>query len=430
MEAILTELNYFESSITQLSVNGEYDRVYGPMQTMVPGSPIEFFVHGADGLYLDLYNSKLEIRVKITQADGVDLPNNANVGPVNDLLNTMFKSVEMELGGVVITDPTTRYAYRAVIENLINYNRLVSQTRLLAEGWKKDTAGHMNVTDITGNNLGLRSRAACFARSRGVTLIGRPHLDLFHQEKLIPSNIDLKLRFIPHKSSFLLKTAAPGDHAQHNYRIILSNARLFIRTKEISMNLIMAQEKLLQTRNYSIRYDRILSKILTIPTGTTQIEFDSVFQGKLPDLIMLGMISDTSMSGGYQQNPFNFQNFGLSYLAMQANGETIPRLAYQPNFEEGDYIRSYFGVLEALGFDVGPICWDITPEEWEEGYNLYAFKVTPGPIGMVKTPSRVGSIRIELRFAAATTFNINILLLSQQGAELQIDKYKNVLTVN
>ncbi|KAF0147397.1 MAG: hypothetical protein FD143_3072, partial [Ignavibacteria bacterium] len=240
MEGQLSELDYFQPQVMQLSVNSEYDRVYGPGQTIVQGAPIEFFVRGADGIYLDLNNSKLEIKVKITLENGNDLPNNAPVGPVNDILNTLFQSMEMELAGVLVTDPNTKYAYRALIENLINYNKQVATTRLLTEGWVKDTAAHIAVTDPAGHNHGLRDRAVWFANSRIVTFIGRPHLDLFHQEKLIPSNIDIKLRLIPNTHTFLLKTPAPvdGQHPQVNYRIQISSARLFIRSKEVSPNLI------------------------------------------------------------------------------------------------------------------------------------------------------------------------------------------------
>ena len=432
MEGLLSELDYFQPQVMQLSVNAEYDRVFGPGQTIVQGGPIEFFVRGADGLYLDLNNSKIELKVKITLENGNDLPNNAPVGPVNDLLNTLFQSVEMEMAGVLVTDPNTKYAFRAIVENLINYTQQVTSTRMLTEGWKKDTSPHLHETDPAGHNQALGTRAGWFAGSRVFTLIGRPHLDLFHQEKLIPANIDMKLRLIPNTHPFLLKNPAPVDvqHPQVNYKIHIASARLFIRTKEISPNLILAHEKMLQSTNYSIPYTRIITKTLTIPTGTSQVEFDNVYQGKLPDLIILGLISDANMTGGYQRSPFNFENFGVNYLCMQANGEQIPRLAYQQNFQTLDYISSYYGVLEALGFDIGPTCWDLTPAEWANGYNLYAFKITPGPIGSVHTPTRVGSIRLSIKFAQATVANISVLLLSQQGAELQIDKYKNVICIN
>ncbi|KAF0151797.1 MAG: hypothetical protein FD188_3433 [Ignavibacteria bacterium] len=147
MEGLLSELDYFEPRVMQLSVTGEYDRVFGTGQTLVQGGPIEFFVRGADGLYLDLNNSKIEIKLKITRENGGDLDGGDHVAPINDILNALFMSMEMELGGVLVTDPNTKYPYRAIIENLINYNKLISDTRLVAEGWKKDTAEHCQVTD-------------------------------------------------------------------------------------------------------------------------------------------------------------------------------------------------------------------------------------------------------------------------------------------
>ena len=130
MEGLLSELDYFEPQVMQMSINGEYDRTFGIGQTIVQGGPIEFFIRGADGLYLDLNNSKLELKIKITNDDGSNLGANAHVGPINNLLNTFFLSVEMELGGVLITDPNTKYSFRSIIENLINYDKNVMDTRM------------------------------------------------------------------------------------------------------------------------------------------------------------------------------------------------------------------------------------------------------------------------------------------------------------
>ena len=93
------------------------------------------------------------------------------MGPINDIRNALFMSMEMKLGGVLVTDPNTKYSYRAVVENLINNNKLIADNPLLAEGWKKDTATHYEVTIRTGANPGVPVRTAWFARSHVVTLI-------------------------------------------------------------------------------------------------------------------------------------------------------------------------------------------------------------------------------------------------------------------
>ncbi|KAF0144956.1 MAG: hypothetical protein FD143_3374, partial [Ignavibacteria bacterium] len=161
------------------------DRVFGTGQTLVQGGPIEFFVRGADELYLDLNNSKLEIKLKITLENGNDICSGRIVSALINILNDLFMPIEMELGGELVTDPNTKYSYRAVIENIINYNKLIADTRLLAERWKNDTAMHCQVIKPAGENTGLTARTAWLARSRVVILIGRPHLEHFHKVKLI-----------------------------------------------------------------------------------------------------------------------------------------------------------------------------------------------------------------------------------------------------
>ena len=205
---------------------------------------------------------------------------------------------------------------------------------------------------------------------------------------------------------------------------------MFIRTKQFAHALVLGQERVLQTKNYPIPFNRVIRKTVPIPTGTSQIIFDNVYDGKLPDLVTLAMVSDRNMGGVYQTRPFHFQNFGAFYLFMQANGEQIPRFANQPNSAGRDYIRSYFVVLEALAFDIGPNCWDLTPEEWAHGYNIYAFKITPGPIGTVRCPARFCAVRLEIKVSNQTPDNVSVLMLSKHCADIQIDKSKNIIPIN
>ena len=133
------------------------------------------------------------------------------------------------------------------------------------------------------------------------------------------------------------------------YKLKIISARLFIRTKEIAKPLILAHEKMLQKSNLSIPFNKVTTKTVTVPNGTSSIEFDNICTGKLPDLVILAMVSDGNMNGGYQVNPFNFQHLNINFLCLTANGEQIPRIAFQPDFSLKEYIRCYFGVLEALG---------------------------------------------------------------------------------
>ena len=61
----------------------------------------------------------------------------------------------------------------------------------------------------------------------------------------------------------------------------------------------------------------MIRKTLTIPTGTSQIEVDYVYQGKLPDVVILAMVSDTDMSGGSMQTHFTFKILGQTTFAFR-----------------------------------------------------------------------------------------------------------------
>ena len=90
MEGLQSELDYFEPNVMQLSVIRDQDRVFGTGQILLQGGPIEFSFRGVDELYLDLNNSKLEIKLKITLENGNDITGGDSVGPLNDILNALF----------------------------------------------------------------------------------------------------------------------------------------------------------------------------------------------------------------------------------------------------------------------------------------------------------------------------------------------------
>ena len=131
---------------------------------------------------LSLNNSKHEIKITITLENGTDLTGVDTVGPLNAILNAFLISVEMELGALLLTDRNTKYSYRVVIANFINYDKLIAYTRLLPEVWKKDPATHCEVTKPAGENAELTAQTALFPSSNVVTRMGRRHVDLFHQE--------------------------------------------------------------------------------------------------------------------------------------------------------------------------------------------------------------------------------------------------------
>ena len=82
-------------------------------------------------------------------------------------------------------------------------------------------------------------------------------------------------------------------------------------------------------------YTRVQVKHLSIPQNQTSYNFDNVCTSSLPNLVVVGLLDDDDFAGGYQQNPFNFQNFGVNRLKLRRNGTPVPPSSYTPNFANG-----------------------------------------------------------------------------------------------
>ena len=85
MEGLLREFDYFEPKVRQPSIMGDYHGVFGTGQAIVQRGPIEYFVRVGDELSLDVDNSKVEIKLKITLENGNDLGVGDSVWNRNDI---------------------------------------------------------------------------------------------------------------------------------------------------------------------------------------------------------------------------------------------------------------------------------------------------------------------------------------------------------
>ena len=138
----------------------------------------------------------------------------------------------------------------------------------------------------------------------------------------------------------------------------------------------------------------MIRKTLPIPSGTSQIEFDNEYQGKLPDVANFAIVSDMEVSGGYRKTGLAVKILGQSTFAFRLMGSKYTDWLNSSTFPNRDYVRNYFAVPEGLCFEIGQNCWDLTHEEWENGYYIYAFKLSPGPFGTVRSPAHLCAARL------------------------------------
>ena len=430
MESMLSEFDYFTPTILQSSIIHEYDEPVAPLNSnLIAGNTLgtlEFVITPATDLYRDLNNSTLELTIKVVAANGADLGANDPVAPTNLMLHSLFDTVSVHLCGRDVTLGDSLYPYRAYLETLLTYDQSVLETRGVVEGWQKDQHDLMNNVTLTAQqgqpdpNPGWIARRKMIAASRVFTLIGRPHLDLFHQNLDIPPGCPMSIKFTPSSTPF----AFIGGPAFAGVKVTLMKARMLIRTKRVCPELILAHKEMLQTTNIRIPHNRVTVNKYAIGNGIQSNSIPLNFPAKLPKRIFIGFVLNTAATGNIGQNPFEFRNFGLEDLRVALSGEHIPNGGIITDYATGDYQRAYLNTLSALGLDNDNRAIWLKPEEFASGYNIHGFKLAPGPIeGTVFSAAKsVGSLTVLFKFAAPLTAAVDMIVFAETPAILEIDK--------
>ena len=128
---------------------------------------------------------------------------------------------------------------------------------------------------------------------------------------------------------------------QENYKLVIQSANLIIRTKKLTSTAHKALMDVLVLQNIMHHLSRVQMKHLSITANQMSINFESVFTGALPDLVVVGLVNDADFSNGYQRNQFNFRNIGVNRIELKCNGTLRLTEDYTPNFANGQYIKAY-----------------------------------------------------------------------------------------
>ena len=418
-ECSSAELDLQSVPPTQTSVESGYYEECGPVASLTDQGPIEFNIVGSENEYLDLYNTHLYLACRIVNADGTDLAADAEVGPTNLFLHSLFSQVNVTLGGALVSESNNNYAYRAFMETLLSYGPAAKDSQLTAALWYKDTPGKMETIDDT--NVGMKHRKSLAARSRVVEMTGKLHLDLFFQERYIINKVNLKLKLVRSKDGFSLMSDGT------EFKVNVVEAALFVRKVRVSHAIKNAHAKLLErgTLKYPIR--RVATKAFTVPAGHMSVNQDNLITGQLPKRIVIGCVENDSFNASYQKNPYNFQHFNIDYLALHVGGRQIPAKPLKPDFARQRYIRSYFSLFSGIGKSYSDEGNQISRQDYGQGYTLFAFDLTPdlqedSHFEVIKD----GTVKLEMHFAQGLASTITVLVYAEFDNLIEVDRARNI----
>ena len=426
-ECSKSELHVLSVPPTMTAVQESQWIEHFPIASLTNNAPIEFIIPPQTEHWTDLSQSYLYVKFKIVKADGQPLDADSNVAPVNNFLHSMFSSVDLYLNNKLISSNSDTYPYRAYIENLLSYNADSKSTFLNASVlWVEDTADQFDTLNHNGANTGLQKRIGFIAQSKTAELFGRLHLDLFQQEKYLPNGTEIRLRLNRASPNFCLT----GGNNAPNAKLVLESVSLHVRNVELLPVVANDLNQVIAQQNMKIPIRRVEVKTFTIGNGIQSKVEDHLFQGQLPKRVFIAMVTNAAFNGAYATNPFRFQHFNLSKLDASCNGHSIHNRPFEPNFEQGLYLKSYLSLYQAVSAFGLNKSFDIAKEDYNGGYCIWGYDLTAdqGSEEGQLHPIKTGSLRIELQFAQALAAVINVIVFAEFDNQIEINSLREIVT--
>ena len=428
-ECAKSELDLFTLQPTQTSIEESAVVEYHPISSIQNKGPIEFDVTGTGDQYIDVSNIQLYIRAKITKRDGNNLEPNSTAAPVNLLLHSMFSQIDISLNGTLISNATNTYPYRALLETLLTYGEDAKHSQLTCQLFYKDEAGYMDsvlVGNQGGNrpNTGLQNRRTITKESKEFDMVGRLHADLFFQERYLLNEVGIKIRLIRSKDDFCLM-GVPQDAT-----LQVIHAALFVRKVKLSPSVFLAHADSLQTSTAKYPIKRCVCKALAIPQNYSDMTYEKLITGQLPTRVVIGLVDNAAFNGARNLNPFNFQNFNVSEVALFLDGQqSQTSRPIELNYDKGLFIHGYnslFAGTVKLNRDEG---LQIARLDYDRGYALYAYDLTADLDGEDHyNLIRHGNVRLCLKFATPLPQPLTIIAYAEFDNVLEISKDRQILS--
>lgn len=425
-----SELAIFAQRPVQTDIEGwNFEYIYPLNNVKGNSGPIEFNIQGSAEDYIDLDNTLLCLKVRVKQSNGMDLQNTAKVAPVNNWLHSLFSDVTCTLNETRIEGGNHMYPYKAYLTNLLLYGENMKRCQLQTSGFAKDKAGSMNAD----TNTGYTTRKAWIQGSRLHDLVGPLHLDICQQGKLILNQVDIRLKLTRTSPAFNLLsfgTAAQGGNEAVeplNCTVDIEEACLKVRRVQVSADTRRQHETGLALQNaiYPIQRTEIFT--YTISSGTQSNVKENVFLGRLPKMVILGLVNNEDFNGKLDTNPFNFRHKNTIQVGLYKDGKPIPHEALTPNFANGLYTESYINLMDTLDLTHADADIGLTRNDFANGYTLFAYNLSPDKvIAGHGQPLRDGNLRIEMKFSEALDKAINVMVMAIYDDEIQISRLRKV----
>lgn len=405
-------------------IQRRYTVDYHPINALTSDGPIEFVIPGSSEDYIDVGNTQLYVSFKVVHEDGTKIDQKDDVVGFNNLaIASLFSDASLKIGDTQVQGGSSDYPYKGYFRTVMQFTPQAQNSHMTGMGWYKDQAEHFDKKA----NSGFTVRQALVGDSETVEILGPLYFDFFNQERHLINGTPMRIKLTPNKPEFFLNSYATTPK---KCKVVFDKVILYVERLEMNPSVINGHAVGLKNQNarYFINHTELLT--YTIPKGQMSYTKDHLFTDLSPKMIMIAMLDNEAFNGSYAKNPFHFKHYDLNKLALFRDGRCIPGQAFEPDFTNDLYLRSYNQTMQTFGYINTDDTNGLTPLEWAGGYTIYAFDLTPDKeVSSVYQHANVGNnLRLELNFNKALPNTINVLIYAVTDSAIEVTRLRDVIT--
>lgn len=408
-----TSLNLSQIPVTDVSfLDSKIESIYPQFNE---STFLEFYIPGDNQHYIDLQNTFLYMRLKLTDKAGEPLESSAT-SVANCIFSTMFQTLDVSIQNVNICTGSNLYAYSAYINKIINYGDNTRKTKLhselLLKEYDEPSVNATNTTYITLKDASQKSSFELYSK------LSHP---LFFQDKLIPPNTSIRIRLRRAPTQFCLLSTAVADGEVFGDQLKIMDTYLDVKRVIVNSKVESMHQALLNkgSRFYFPFFDyQTLSFVVS--KGSLQYTSETLMT-EVPQLALVAITESKGFNGAVEKSPFKFMPNGLSSVYMTVNGEKTLISNMNMSIDNHQYMRQYRLFCDVVSSYGEPT--DLTVNDYiKNGYFII-------PVNWQSTAkqdrfglSKTGNVKVHLTFEKATESNLNVLFYYVTPKILSIDK--------
>ena len=431
----LPELEVFETVPVQTSIEDTVVEELIPLSQLNSGGHIEFIIKTAENEFIRPIDTLLQtrFRVKLMKSDNSAVTDEdwKSVSIINNPGDSLFQQVDVSIGEQQTTKPLHTHAYKSYIYTLLNSPQEAKNTFLKLRGFEEDDFSVFN------SNKPNEKRQELIRWKSGDKTLGRVcefwtpiNVDLFQQGKDLIGGITVKIRLIPNRPEHFFMVT---DGTKILPSVIFEDIYLHVKQRSINGDVTLGVLQGLQISPAKYPINRVEVRSHTIDQGTTTRNLENIYIGTAPRRVYVCFVNNEAYSGSYTKNPFYFQHYDIASIACFVNSEMIGRRPYKPDYDLNYFGREYINFLRIAGQYNNGILTTITPEQYKNGYTIFAFDLTRDnsqgflKSGYIDPPKKFSHLRFNITFKKALPETISAVIYSEWDDLILIDSMKNAI---